>query len=141
MRTIAVFIIVLFVFAKANSQGITGTWQTMDDETGVIKSHVNIYEKNGKYYGKVIKIVDTKKGLNPLCIDCEGSKKNQSVLGMVVISGIRKKGAAFKDGTILDSDNGKTYECKMWLNEDNPNLLMVRGYILMIYRTQIWLRL
>jgi len=141
MRTIAVVIFVLFAFAKANSQDIVGTWQTVDDETGVIKAHVNIYEKNGKYYGKVTKIVDTKKGSNPLCKDCDGNKKNQPVLGMVILNGVEKKGIVYKDGTILDPDNGKTYECKMWLNEDNPNLLMVRGYILMIYRTQTWQRL
>lgn len=141
MRILLVWMCVLFAFAKANSQDITGTWKTIDDETGVVKSHVTIYEKNGKFYGKVSKILDKTHGDNPLCVECTGSKKDQPILGMLILNGLEKKGTSYKDGTILDPQNGKSYDCKMWLNEDNPNLLMVRGYILLLYRTQTWQRL
>lgn len=141
MRTVALLFVVFFAFAKANSQDITGTWKTIDDDTGIVKSHVTIYEKNGKYYGKVSKILDTSHGENPLCTECEGSKKDKPIQGMVILTGMEKKGASYKNGTITDPQNGKSYDCKIWLNEDNPNLLMVRGYILLLYRTQTWQRL
>ena len=37
-----------------------GVWKTIDDESGKAKSHVKIYERNGKLYGKVTKLL-----LNP----------------------------------------------------------------------------
>lgn len=140
MRVVVIWALLLFAFAKANSQDITGTWKNID-ENGVTKSHVTIYEKNGKYYGKVSKIIDTRNGENPLCKECISSKKNQPILGMLILNDLEKKGSAYKNGTLLDPENGKIYECKMWLNEDNPNLLMVRGYNLSLYRTQTWQRL
>jgi hypothetical protein len=36
----------------AQSNGVTGKWKTVDDETGQAKSIVEIYEKSGKIYGK-----------------------------------------------------------------------------------------
>lgn len=133
--------LLLISFVQVQAQDIVGTWKTIDDDTGKVKSHVQIYEKSGKYYGKVVKIIDQTRGENPLCTECEGSKKNTPILGMTIINGLEKKGASFKDGSILDPENGKTYDCKLWVNEDNPALLMVRGYILMMYRTQTWQRL
>ena len=36
---------------------------------------------------------------------------------------------------ILDPENGKTYDCEIWLENDK---LKVRGYIAFFYRTQTW---
>ncbi len=42
----------------AQNQTVIGKWKTIDDETGKAKSIVEIYEKSGKIYGKVIEILD-----------------------------------------------------------------------------------
>lgn len=130
-----------FAFAKAYSQDITGIWKTVDEESGIVKSHVEIYQKNGSFYGKVLKVLDPDAPETPLCVNCEGDLKDAPIEGLEIIKKLKKKGSSYKDGTIMDPENGKVYECKLWLNEDNPDLLMVRGYILFLYRTQTWERL
>jgi hypothetical protein len=54
-------VVLLFVSCVFYSQnkGVLGKWKTIDDETGETKSIVEIYEKSGKIYGKVIEILDT----------------------------------------------------------------------------------
>ena len=47
---------VLFLFGLnlSFSQSILGKWKTIDDESGKEKSIVEIYENDGKIYGKII---------------------------------------------------------------------------------------
>ena len=47
---------ILFGF-NSFAQSPIGTWATKDDKTGEIKSHVQIYEKDGKIYGKIVKLL------------------------------------------------------------------------------------
>lgn len=141
MRNLVVVVLVFFAFAKAYSQDITGTWKTVDEESGIVKSHVLIYEEDGKYYGKVLKVLDPDAPETPLCANCDGELKDAPIEGLVIMNDLVKKGNVYKNGTVLDPENGKTYDCKLWLNEDNPDLLMVRGYVLFLYRTQTWVRL
>ncbi len=138
---IALFFTILAFSASAqnkNSGGtIVGTWKTIDDETGKPRSLVQIYEQNGKIYGKVIKLFrEPNEEANPLCDECKGAKKDKPVLGMVIIEGLKKVGSEWKDGTILDPEKGSVYDCKIWLDGKN---LKVRGYIAFLFRTQTWL--
>lgn len=118
------------------AQDILGEWKTIDDETGKEKSIVKIYKaKNGKVYGKVIKILDKSKGENPLCEECSGDRKNQPILGMVIINGLSQSGSTWSGGKILDPAKGKEYSCKIWREGSQ---LKVRGYWGVFYRTQTW---
>ncbi len=118
-------------------QSVIGKWKTIDDETGKPKSVVEIFEKNGKVYGKVIKLFRApSEDQNPTCKDCSGDRKGQKVLGMEIIRGLKKSGHTFSDGTILDPKNGKVYDCKMWIENGK---LQVRGYVAFFFRTQVWL--
>ncbi len=141
MRFLITIVLIFIAFAKAYSQDITGVWKTVDEESGIVKSHVEIFEKDGKYYGKVLKVLDPEAPETPLCISCDGDLKDAPIEGLVIINDLEAKGKVYKNGTVLDPENGKSYDCKIWLNEDNPDLLMVRGYILFLYRTQTWVRL
>ena len=113
MRYLVTFIFVVFAFAKAYSQDVTGTWKTIDDDSGEVKSHVEIYKRDGKVYGKVIKVLDEAAPEKPLCVECKGDLKDAPIIGLEIIQGLKKKGDEYKDGTILDPENGKTYTCKM----------------------------
>ncbi|GAL80065.1 uncharacterized protein conserved in bacteria [Algibacter lectus] len=55
---------------SVQSQDILGQWKTVDDETGAHKCIIDIYEENGKVYGKVIEILEPF-DKNTLCQDCE----------------------------------------------------------------------
>ena len=135
------FFFLAFCFLSLNlfSQSITGKWKTIDDETGEVKSIVEIYEKDGKYYGKVIEIMN-KARKDAKCEKCADSRKNKSVLGLVIITDMKKDGDEFNSGKILDPETGKEYKCNISL--ENKNKLKVRGFIgfSIIGRTQYWQR-
>ena len=134
-------ILILFLLpVTINAQDILGKWKTIDDKTGQAKSTVEIYKKDGKIFGKIIEIYDsTKRDL--LCYNCEGNEYNKPVLGLVIIKNLTQDGEYFENGTIFDPEEGKTYKCRLSIDEDDPNKLMVRGYIAFFYATQYWERI
>lgn len=133
-------VLCLFLFVSTvNAQSIFGKWKSMDEKTGKAVSIVKIYEEDGKVFGDVIRILDESKR-DDICTKCEGENKNQKIEGMTIIKNLEKDGHCFGKGTILDPQNGKIYKAKIWLNGDNPNILNVRGYIGLLYRTQNWVR-
>lgn len=135
--TSAVFLLFsLFIYA----QSPIGIWKTIDDETGKEKSYVEIYKTdNDKLEGKVVKIL-TPGREDRKCTACKGDKKDKPINGLVIIRDIEKDGDSWKNGYILDPENGKEYKCKMTLQDKNT--LDVRGFIgfSLIGRTQTWHR-
>jgi len=129
----------LLTFFSVSSQTITGNWKTIDDETGEEKSIVDIYEYEGKVYGIIIEILNPK-NKNTICEKCKEDKKNKPILTMIIIDGLTKDDDAFGGGTILDPENGKTYNCRLKLDEDDKDTLQVRDYVAFFYKTQYWKR-
>ncbi|MDY7228041.1 DUF2147 domain-containing protein [Hyalangium rubrum] len=128
--------------ALAQAPSAVGRWTTIDDETKKPKSVIAIYEEGGKLYGKIEKIFpDPNAPENPTCDKCEGALKNQPIIGMVIMRDLKKDDDEWSGGTILDPSNGKTYKCKIAV-EDGGKKLKVRGYIGMslLGRTQHWVR-
>ncbi|AEI65656.1 DUF2147 domain-containing protein [Corallococcus macrosporus] len=128
--------------APAAAPAAVGRWTTIDDETKKPKSVIAIYEENGKLYGKIEKLFrEPKEEQNPLCDKCEGALKNQPIIGMTILRDLKKDDDEWSGGSILDPANGKTYKCKIAV-EDGGKKLKVRGYIGMalLGRTQYWVR-
>lgn len=134
------FLLCLFLFFSVEAQSVIGKWKTIDDVSGEVKSIVQIYEENGKIYGKVIEIMDASKR-NRLCENCPGVLKNKPVLGLKIINGLEKNGSSYENGKILDPESGKEYKCYISLEDDKT--LKVRGYIgiSLMGRTQYWKRI
>lgn len=134
--SLAVFFTMVF---NAQSQSVIGRWKTIDDETNKPKSVVEIYEKSGKIYGKVVEIFEADKR-NKVCEECSGEDKNKPILGIIVIKGLKKDGKEYNDGQILDPKNGKLYKCYITLEGNDK--LKVRGFIgvSLLGRTQYWYR-
>ena len=42
---------------SAQKSSPLGLWKTIDDETKEAKSYMELYEKNGKVYGKITKLL------------------------------------------------------------------------------------
>ena len=118
-----------------------GKWKTIDDKTGKEKSIVEITESGGALRGKVIQVLNSEKGPNPLCEACTGDRKDQPVVGMVIMWGLHKDGDVWDGGSILDPNNGKTYSVKLTPSDDGSKL-QVRGFIgwSLLGRTQVWNR-
>lgn len=128
--------------AMAQETSPVGVWKTIDDETGKPKSLVRITESNGELRGKIEKLFrEAGEEQNPKCEKCEGNLKDQPIIGMTIITGMKKDGSEYNGGQILDPNNGKVYKSKMSLVEGGKKL-DVRGYIgvPMLGRTQTWIR-
>ncbi|HED4877898.1 MULTISPECIES: DUF2147 domain-containing protein [Stenotrophomonas] len=118
-----------------------GRWKTIDDKTGKVKSIVEISQAaNGTLTGRVVEILHSDKGPNPVCDGCEGANKNKPVKGMTILWNLKADGAnKWSGGTILDPANGKTYRSKMELQPGGTKL-DVSGCIAFICRAQTWQR-
>jgi uncharacterized protein (DUF2147 family) len=86
---------------------------------------IQIYEKDGKYYGKIILNKDPEKlDLN----NPDKEKQKLKVLGMTILNGFKFDGDdAWENGTIYDPKNGKTYSCKITRLANGD--LNIRGFI------------
>ena len=140
------FVLVLTFCLSAVSfaqSSIVGKWKTIDDVTNKPKSIIEIFEKDGVYNGKIIKVFPTEgEPEHTNCDKCSGDKKDQPIVGMQNLNGLKKDSdTKWSDGEILDPKNGKTYSCKAELFENGSKLKM-RGFIgiSLLGRTQIWER-
>ena len=124
---------------------VTGTWKTISDEgvnKGKADSYLEIFEKGGAYFARIAKLL-----LDPpdkVCDKCKGDLNNKPLIGLVIMSDMKKTGDFDKDfgdeyagGEIMDPNNGKSYRCKIWVKGD---LMTVRGYLAFFHRTQNWYR-
>lgn len=110
--------------------GVVGFWKTIDDETHEAKSVVQIYEHQGKVYGRVVEILTNDKAAKA---KLPGSP---AIKGLDIIWDLTKDGDKYKGGEVLDPQNGKVYDCEIWCEKGN---LIVRGKIAFLGRNQTWL--
>jgi uncharacterized protein (DUF2147 family) len=134
-RTLFIALLSL-LFVPAFGQSPVGIWKNLDDTDGKEKSHIEIYEQNGKLRGKVIKLLPA--ATITRCDKCSGANKGKSLVGMDILWDMQKTGSEWDNGHILDPKNGKIYRCKISL--DGTDKLQVRGYIgISVFgRTQTW---
>lgn len=133
------FVVVLSASFILNGQTIFGKWNSFDEDTNEIESVIEVYEKDGKAFAKIVKITDPERQ-EATCFKCKGSRKDQKILGMDILTGLKKKEDEWSGGKILDPKNGKEYKCYIKLLDDNT--LKLRGYIgfSLLGRTAIWKR-
>jgi len=134
------------LYAQPTSPLLTpeGYWKTIDDNSGEVRSIVKIWvAEDGTLKGRIEKIFPKpNEDPDPLCEKCEGDKKNKRVLGMEFMWAFTGSGGNWRDGKILDPENGKVYHCQLEVLE-NGRKLKVFGYIRIIFkigRSQTWLR-
>ena len=145
MRTlISASLIALCAAAPAFAEDASpvGLWKNIDDVTGKPKALIRITENKGEVRGQIEKLfLAAGENPNPRCDKCQGANKDQPVLGMVFMSGLRKNGDEYSGGEILDPDSGKVYRSKLML-VDGGKKINVRGYVgvPMFGRSQTWVR-
>ena len=123
---------------------LTGLWEQYDDDTKQLSSLVRLVQlPDGHFEGVVEKIIPGPgEDPDPKCAKCEGMRKNQRVLGMQIITNLRRTDIArYEKGEILDPDSGDSYRLRISVIE-NGQKLEVRGYLGLSFfgRSQIWLR-
>ena len=142
IKTILISAALIISSTALAQQSPIGLWKNIDDATGKPKALIRITEANGELSGKIEKLFrDPTEEQNPKCIKCEGDLKDQPIIGLTILKGLKKDDDEYNGGTILDPANGKVYKSKMKL-EDGGKKLNVRGYIgmPMMGRSQVWVR-
>jgi len=135
----------MILMAAANSAAAVesspeGLWKTYDDHTGEARALVRIYRQDGSFFGRVeTNLVPAEADAH--CTACTDERKDQPVVGMVIIRNIKADENEFSGGDILDPESGSVYRCILRLADDGRQL-KVRGYLgLSLFgRTQIWKR-
>ncbi len=134
-------VIAIFVSLSTFGQSCVGKWITIDDKTKKEKSVVELYKKDGKLYGKIIYLFPREgREENPTCKKCTDDRKDQPLVGLQLVRGLKWNGSKWKSGTIVDPEDGKIYNVEMWLSSESDKILMVRGFVGPFYRTQTWVR-
>ena len=118
-----------------------GLWRTIDDVTGKTMSVVRIVDKDGVLSGRIESIFEHEPHWDGRCVKCRDHRKNQPIVGMMILSNLRKVGDDYAGGEILDPENGKIYGCILRVVEEGRRL-EVRGFIgiSLFGRTQVWVR-
>ncbi|MEL6636745.1 MAG: DUF2147 domain-containing protein [Bacteroidota bacterium] len=121
----------------------TETDKEADDIIGVFLTEdsagkIEFYRRDGRYYGKVVAGERITKDVN----NPDPALRERSTLGMEFIQNFEYDAdeGVYQGGTIYNSQNGKTYDGKIWL-EDEGRTLKLRGYLGVFYRTVTWKRL
>ncbi len=117
-----------------------GLWKTVDEKSGQARGFIRVYESDGKFFAKIEKTFDAGDETR-VCSACTDERKNQPLIGLVIMRNVKPEGDEFVDGDILDPDSGSIYRCKFRL-EDHGNRLTVRGFlgISLFGRSQTWFR-
>lgn len=120
--------------AQKNGDVIIGEWTNEQKD-----AKFQIFKKDNTYYGKILWGTgkETKDVNNP-----DAKLRNREVVGLVMLNDFVFDGnKTWNEGTIYDPREGKTYSCKITLNDKNT--INVRGYvgISMFGRTEVWTRI
>lgn len=138
MKNILILCLIV-LWGSLAADEIVGFWKTVDEHTSKAQSIVAIYEYQGKYYGRIIATL----GDDGKIEDSIYSPKERApgvvghpyYSGLDIIYDIQKEGDRYKDGKILDPEEGKVYDAEIW--KENGNLI-VRGEVLFFGRNQTW---
>ena len=140
--TIIICLCNFFSSTNAQIEMILGDWTTIDDKENIPVSVVHIFKAtNGKYYGKITKIlVEAYEDMK--CTKCTGELHNAPVVGMIILKDMEWKDGKLCGGSVMDPNNGKTYYGKIWYDPKSKKLIL-RGSLDkkgILGRNQEWIK-
>ena len=83
--------------ALADNASPVGLWRNVDDVSGKPRALIRITESKGTLQGRIEKVF-LAPNESGKCEKCEGAFKNAQVVGLVILSGLKKDGAEFTGG-------------------------------------------
>lgn len=128
----------MLVSIKSFSQDeIKGVWLNQDKD-----AEIQITEKDNKYYGEIIWLLNPKDKNGEIKKDSKNpdkTKQNQSLVGLEILKDLKYSKKEWSKGIIYDPKSGKTYKLTAKIKD---NKLYLRGYIgvSLVGKTNIWTR-
>lgn len=137
----ALFSLFCLIFLSGNlfADEVVGFWKTIDENSGKPQSVIGIYKHGDKYYGRIILTYDDEGNVQDTIY--KPAKRAPGVVGhpyyagLDIIWDLKDKNSTYSGGHIMDPQEGKIYDAKMWKDGNN---LIVRGEILFFGRNQAW---
>ena len=131
-------IFMLAPLAAAFAQDVVGKWK-LEDGSAIVE----VYQEGDVFNGKIVWLEKpTEDDGSPAVDDNNPDKalRTRQIMGLNMLSGLKKSGNEYSGGSIYDPGNGKTYNCSMKVEGD---ILKVRGSLDkkgLIGRTMDWFR-
>ncbi len=135
------FISMMLVFAPLcamMAQDVVGKWK-LDDGSAIVE----IYRQGDVFNGKIVWLQHPTQADGSPAVDAnnpDSKLRSRRLIGLNMLSGLKKVGGEYTGGSIYDPGNGKTYNCSMKVEGD---VLKVRGSLDkkgLIGRTMDWFR-
>ncbi len=143
-KAMCVLIVAVMMFAlgglcAAADEAIVGVWSMpvlKGKDRGKERAQVEIYEKDGTYFGKIVKL--TTAPPDAVCVKCKGDKKDKPLLGMVILRDMTKEPGQYA-GKVLEFEEGKEYKCKIL--PVSKEKLKVTACLMFICDSHYWTRI
>ena len=135
------FFSLMFVLAPlcaTFAQGVVGKWK-LEDGSAIVE----VYQQGDAYNGKIVWLANPTEADGSPAVDennPDPKLRSRQLIGLNMLSGLKKSGNEYSGGTIYDPGNGKTYNCSMQVE---GNTLKVRGSLDkrgLLGRTMNWFR-
>lgn len=138
MKKIFICMIVMLASLSTYAQDVVGKWK-LEDGTAIVE----VYRQGDVFNGKIVWLEEpteedgtpSKDKNNP-----DAKLRSRELIGLNMLSGLKKDGSEYTGGSIYDPGNGKTYNCSMKVEGD---VLKVRGSLDkrgLLGRTMDWFR-
>src|SRR5258708_28584094 len=127
--------------AKADEPTASGLWEK--SAAGKPVAWILIFEHGGTYQGAIAKrFLKPGDDAGAVCAKCVDDRRNEPLLGITFIRGMKRNGLKYEGGDILDPRDGKIYSANMAVNSDGQTLTL-RGYmgISILGHDEVWNRL
>ena len=137
-KIIISMVAMLAPLAAAFAQDVVGKWK-LDDGSAIVE----VYKQGDAFNGKIVWLQDPTEPDGSPAVDTnnpDAKLRSRKLIGLNMLSGLKKSGAEYTGGSIYDPGNGKTYNCSMKVEGD---VLKVRGSLDkkgLIGRTMDWFR-
>ena len=131
-------ILMLAPLAAAFAQDVVGQWK-LEDGSAIVE----VYQEGDSFNGKIVWLEKPTEADGSPAVDNnnpDAKLRSRQIMGLNMLSGLKKDGKEYAGGTIYDPGNGKTYNCSMKVEGD---VLKVRGSLDkkgLLGRTMDWFR-
>ena len=118
---------ILLLGRSALAADVEGMWKTSSLDKENPQAIIKLFVDHGILYGEVVEILDSKRqGLT--CTRCLANKKDQPLVGMVVLWKYKLKDDVWDLGRLLNPADGKIYASRIrMISQDTLEIVGYKG--------------